>query len=199
MNIYIHKHIWIALTSTVHWIVRISVSSYQYKTSMLHYGDRLPVSYFSGKVLMGNFLSSHSRWRYIEYPCYKLLSVSIPCKVGLCIYYTSTAIWQGSRLIIFYLQIVLCIIHFSMCWVYIYRYIDMYNLWSQVHKHIWYRCNHYNYEFESRSGEVYSIQHYVIKFVSDLRQVGGFLWVLQFPPPIKLAATIWLKYCWKWR
>jgi hypothetical protein len=23
--------------------------------------------------------------------------------------------------------------------------------------------------------EVYSIQHYVIKFVSDLRQVGGFL------------------------
>jgi hypothetical protein len=30
-------------------------------------------------------------------------------------------------------------------------------------------------------GKVYSIQHYVIKFVSDLRQVGGFLW---FPPPI---------------
>ena len=39
-------------------------------------------------------------------------------------------------------------------------------------------------------GEVYSIQHYVIKFVSDLRQVGGFLQVLQFPPPIKLTATI---------
>jgi hypothetical protein len=27
--------------------------------------------------------------------------------------------------------------------------------------------------------EVYSIQHNVIKFVSDLRQVSGFLWVLQ--------------------
>jgi hypothetical protein len=26
--------------------------------------------------------------------------------------------------------------------------------------------------------EVYSIQHYVIQFVSDLRQVGGFLRVL---------------------
>ena len=39
-------------------------------------------------------------------------------------------------------------------------------------------------------GEVYSIQHYVIKFVSDLRQVSGFLWVLWFPPPIKLTATI---------
>jgi hypothetical protein len=26
-------------------------------------------------------------------------------------------------------------------------------------------------------GEAYSIQHYVIKFVNDLPQVGGFLWV----------------------
>ena len=33
---------------------------------------------------------------------------------------------------------------------------------------------------------VYSIQHYVIKFVRYLRQVGGFLRVLRFPPPIKL-------------
>ena len=32
-------------------------------------------------------------------------------------------------------------------------------------------------------GEVYSIQHYVIKFVSDLRQV-------RFPLPIKLTGTI---------
>jgi len=39
-------------------------------------------------------------------------------------------------------------------------------------------------------GEVYSIQHYVIKFVSDLRQVDGFLRVLRFPPPIKLTAMI---------
>jgi hypothetical protein len=35
--------------------------------------------------------------------------------------------------------------------------------------------HHWSLEFESRSGDVYSIQHYVIKFVSDLRQVGGFL------------------------
>ena len=41
------------------------------------------------------------------------------------------------------------------------------------------------------NGEVYYIQHYVIKFVSDLRQVGGFLRVLRFPPPIKLTATIY--------
>jgi hypothetical protein len=35
----------------------------------------------------------------------------------------------------------------------------------------------------SNPGEVYSIQHYVIKFVSDLRQGDG-------PPPIKLTSTI---------
>jgi hypothetical protein len=39
-------------------------------------------------------------------------------------------------------------------------------------------------------GELYSIQHYVIQFVSDLRQVDVFLRVLLFPPPIKLIATI---------
>jgi hypothetical protein len=39
-------------------------------------------------------------------------------------------------------------------------------------------------------GEVYSIQHYVIKIVSDLQQVSGFLQVIRFPPPIKLTATI---------
>ena len=33
-------------------------------------------------------------------------------------------------------------------------------------------------------------QHYVIKFVSDLREVGGFLLVLRFPPTTKLIATI---------
>ena len=42
--------------------------------------------------------------------------------------------------------------------------------------------------------EVYSLQHYVIKFVSNLQQVGGFLPVLWFPPPMKLTATITLKY-----
>ena len=50
--------------------------------------------------------------------------------------------------------------------------------------------HHKRYEFESRSGEVYSIQHYVIKIVSNLRQFGGFLRVLQFPPPIKLTVAI---------
>ena len=44
--------------------------------------------------------------------------------------------------------------------------------------------HHYSCEFEP------SIQHYVIKFVSDLLQVGGFLQVLRFPPSIKLTALI---------
>jgi hypothetical protein len=33
-----------------------------------------------------------------------------------------------------------------------------------------------------------AIHHYVIKFVSDLRQVGDFLRTLRFPPQIKLKA-----------
>ena len=49
------------------------------------------------------------------------------------------------------------------------RFIEETSIWNTVH------------------GKVYSIQHYVIKFVNDLQQVGGFL---QFPPPIKLTATI---------
>ena len=50
--------------------------------------------------------------------------------------------------------------------------------------------HHFRCEFESHPGEVYSIQHNVIKFVSDLQQVYGFLQVLLFSPPIKLTTTI---------
>ena len=39
----------------------------------------------------------------------------------------------------------------------------------------------------------------ILLFVSDLWQVGGFLRVLRFPPPIKLTTTIYLNYRWKWR
>ena len=42
----------------------------------------------------------------------------------------------------------------------------------------------------STRGEVFSIQHYVIRFVIDFRQVSGFLPILQFPSPIKLTATV---------
>ena len=38
--------------------------------------------------------------------------------------------------------------------------------------------------------EVYSMQHCVIKFVSDLRQVDGFLRVFRFSRPIKLTCAI---------
>jgi len=48
--------------------------------------------------------------------------------------------------------------------------------------------HHWCCEFESLSGR--GAQPYVIKFVSDLREVGGFLRVLRFPPPIKLSAMI---------
>jgi len=53
-----------------------------------------------------------------------------------------------------------------------------------------YACSGSRCEFESLSDEVYSIQHYVIKFVSDLWQIDGFLRVLRFPPPLELTATL---------
>ena len=43
--------------------------------------------------------------------------------------------------------------------------------------------------------EVYSIQHYVIKFASDFRQFSDFLRVFRYPQPVKLTVTIYLKYC----
>jgi hypothetical protein len=49
-------------------------------------------------------------------------------------------------------------------------------------------------DVSSNPAQVYSIQHYVIKFVSDLRQVGGFLRVLRFPLSIKLTAKNWQLY-----
>jgi hypothetical protein len=51
----------------------------------------------------------------------------------------------------------------------------------------------------SRSSEVYSIQHYVIKLSVSCDRSVVFLRALWFLPPIKLTATIYLKYCWKWR
>jgi hypothetical protein len=56
-------------------------------------------------------------------------------------------------------------------------------------------CGTYHHKlckFESRSGKVYSIQHYVIKFISNLQQVGGFLRILRFPPPKKLGRLLFL-------
>jgi hypothetical protein len=75
---------------------------------------------------------------------------------------------------------------------------------DRKHAKLWSGMRHEEYADEAQSmpittnllssnpvhGEMYSIQHYVIKFVSVLRQVGGFLQVLRFPPPIKLTATI---------
>ena len=39
-------------------------------------------------------------------------------------------------------------------------------------------------------GDMYSIQHNVIQFVSDLRKIGGFIRLLRFLPIIKLTTTI---------
>jgi hypothetical protein len=59
-----------------------------------------------------------------------------------------------------------------------------------VYKTIGFSEYHSNVLFESCSGEVYLIQHYVTKFISDLRQVGGFLQGLRFPPHLYTNVSV---------
>jgi hypothetical protein len=47
--------------------------------------------------------------------------------------------------------------------------------------------SHFLIDLKSIKFKVYLIQHYMIKFVSDMRQVGGFLRVQRFPTAIKLT------------
>ena len=63
-------------------------------------------------------------------------------------------------------------------------------LWFPMSHHWWMPITNNVVNSNPVNGEVYSIQHYVIKFVSDLWQVSGFLLVLMFPPPIKLTAIM---------
>jgi hypothetical protein len=75
-----------------------------------------------------------------------------------------------------------CFVKYSQCiyWLvcYIYsRYIYLYKI----------LCF---FTFLPKCTSVLNTTYYVIKFVSDLRQVDGFLQVLRFPPLIKLNAMI---------
>jgi hypothetical protein len=47
-------------------------------------------------------------------------------------------------------------------------------------------------------GEVHSIQHYVILFVSDLRQVRGFLYVVIFICVQWVQMRVDCSFCWCW-
>jgi len=79
---------------------------------------------------------------------------------------------------------------FQICFIAIRKWFHLYNFFGQlVFKYNGLRFHYFYFTPRAahelymslcrlftvpRSGEVYSIQHYVIKFVSDLRQVGGF-------------------------
>jgi len=51
---------------------------------------------------------------------------------------------------------------------------------SWIYNYLCNQCLSPLYMFVSRLGEVYSIQRYIMKFVSALRQICGFFWVLRF-------------------
>ena len=66
-------------------------------------------------------------------------------------------------------------------------------LWLSVSHRITTTCGISAYHCELESHSWWGVPDTTL---CDLRQVAGFLWVLRFPPPIKLTATIELKYCW---
>ena len=67
-----------------------------------------------------------------------------------------------------------------------------FNVYLDVKYYLFWMCSSVIVSLTPVHGGVYSIQHCVIKFVRDLRHVGGFLWVLRvlwFSLPVKLTAT----------
>ena len=50
---------------------------------------------------------------------------------------------------------------------------------------LWLPSTYFIFRGHRGQGEVYSIQHNMIKFVNDLQQVDGFLRVLRCPPQIE--------------
>jgi hypothetical protein len=106
-----------------------------------------------------------------------------------------TVTWTICLMVI---QIRLWLIAFNLCWHSLEIKHNKYNKWSKTSK-VWptvysryslssrhflcvnikYSITHY-LVFWTQNSEVYPIQHYVIKFVNDLRQVGGFLDILLY-------------------
>jgi hypothetical protein len=79
--------------------------------------------------------------------------------------------------------------------------LESWGTWNEGTKNLgnWYETtwnlvlNHqeYNQSNQTFHGRVYSIQHHVIKFVSDLQQFGAFTRVLLFPPLNWLPRCSW--------
>ena len=91
--------------------------------------------------------------------------------------------------IVFFFQYLICLCKWYRCFLLASILLRPSWLWSYsswIYNYLCKRCN-WSCQFKFHSREVYSIQHYVIKFVSHVRQVGGFLRVLWFPPLIKLS------------
>ena len=67
-------------------------------------------------------------------------------------------------------------------------YSDEYNV-NNNNNNYYYYYQYYNNN-NIRNHEFHSIQHYVIKFIGDFRQVSAFYHVLRFSPPIKLTESV---------
>ena len=82
---------------------------------------------------------------------------------------------------------------FTTCKRYTSRQCHIYVNCLYIHRLLFFliHANQYEYENILFCAQIFYTKYASIKFVSDLRQVGGFLRVLPFLPPIKLTATIY--------
>jgi hypothetical protein len=116
---------------------------------------------FSLSVLCTLVIVLYLQFVRVVHPCHCTMPSVCLCCAPLSLYYIFSLSVLSSRIIVLYLQFVRIM-------------PNAYHHWC---------C-----EFESRSGR--GAQHNVMKFVSDLRQIGRFFRVLRFPSSIKLNATI---------
>jgi hypothetical protein len=102
------------------------------------------------------------------------------------------------------------VISFSVTWIFIFRKVYKSQVYFPFKKYLipyflFVKCKRLSFESKPIDQLLQIFVHtndeldttFCDKFFSDLGHVSGFLRVLRFPPPIKLTATIYLKYCWK--
>jgi hypothetical protein len=144
-------------------------------------------------VFVSSFLWEGSGLIYVICACLRVVVSNTCCVVFLICFSSSCVAYVASFSVFFFVLCGLCCqflcVFLRLVWPMLPVSLGCpFLITHSVFSNVYY--GHKLLRRDQKSDEVYSIQYYVIKFLRDLRQVGGFLQVLMFPPPIKLTSTI---------
>jgi len=129
------------------------------------------ISIFHSRV-MGKKLFTNIVW---------MLTTGVSCALGAAVYFgINSSIWSVFYISLYFILFTRAAVVVIVWWLDLQLHVPMISV----------PITTYVVSSNLDQGEVYNI---VTKFASGWRQVGSFLRVLRFPPPIQL------KYCWKWR